>query len=96
MEEYIRLEEEKARRRGMVFNWETSKVSSETLYCEFRVSFDDEGYTEMDIEEKDKNKAKNDKTEHGMEKIEKDKVIRSQKSKVKSRGQQKSTSRKSK
>ncbi|GKB53645.1 hypothetical protein Tco_0904398 [Tanacetum coccineum] len=25
MEEYIRLEEEKARRRGKVFNWETAK-----------------------------------------------------------------------
>nr|GEY09619.1 reverse transcriptase domain-containing protein [Tanacetum cinerariifolium] len=32
---------------------------------------------EMDTQEKDKNKAKNDKTKHGMEKIEKDKVIRS-------------------
>nr|GFA34686.1 hypothetical protein [Tanacetum cinerariifolium] len=38
-----------------------------------------------DTQEKDKNKAKNDKTEHEMEKIEKDKVIRSQKSKVKAR-----------
>ncbi|GKG19716.1 hypothetical protein Tco_0376815 [Tanacetum coccineum] len=25
MEEYIRLEEEKARKRGKVFNWETAK-----------------------------------------------------------------------
>nr|GEW89713.1 hypothetical protein [Tanacetum cinerariifolium] len=41
---------------------------------------------ETDNQEKDKNKAKNDKTEHRMEKIEKDKVIRSQKSKVKARG----------
>nr|GEW39118.1 Gag-Pol polyprotein [Tanacetum cinerariifolium] len=40
---------------------------------------------EMDTQEKDKNKAKNDKTEHEMEKIKKDKVIRSQKSKVKAR-----------
>nr|GEU38549.1 reverse transcriptase domain-containing protein [Tanacetum cinerariifolium] len=38
---------------------------------------------ETDTQEKDKNKAKNDKTKHGMEKIEKDKVIRSQKSKGK-------------
>nr|GEV21411.1 reverse transcriptase domain-containing protein [Tanacetum cinerariifolium] len=45
---------------------------------------------EMDTQEKDKNQAKNDKTEHKMEKIGKDKVIRSQKSKVKARGQQKS------
>nr|GEX98497.1 reverse transcriptase domain-containing protein [Tanacetum cinerariifolium] len=41
---------------------------------------------ETDTQEKDKNKAKNDKTKHGIEKIEKDKVIRSQKSKVKARG----------
>nr|GEW48199.1 ribonuclease H-like domain-containing protein [Tanacetum cinerariifolium] len=41
---------------------------------------------ETDTQEKDKNKAKNDKTEHGMKKIKKDKVIRSQKSKVKARG----------
>nr|GEU33077.1 uncharacterized mitochondrial protein AtMg00810-like [Tanacetum cinerariifolium] len=47
------------------------------------------------LKKKTKNKAKNDKTKHGMEKIEKDKVIRSQKSKVKSRGQQKSSPRKS-
>nr|GEY14426.1 retrovirus-related Pol polyprotein from transposon 17.6 [Tanacetum cinerariifolium] len=39
----------------------------------------------MDTQEKYKNKAKNDKTEHGMEKIEKDKVIRSRKSKDKAR-----------
>nr|GEU38116.1 hypothetical protein [Tanacetum cinerariifolium] len=51
---------------------------------------------ETDTQEKDKNKAKNDKTEHIMKKIEKDKVIRSQKSKVKAQGQQKSTPRKSK
>ncbi|GKC94655.1 hypothetical protein Tco_1160097 [Tanacetum coccineum] len=37
MEEYIRLEEEKARKRGKVFNWETAKVS-------FNDS-DDEDYT---------------------------------------------------
>nr|GEV49151.1 reverse transcriptase domain-containing protein [Tanacetum cinerariifolium] len=40
---------------------------------------------ETDTQEKEKNKSKNDKTEHGMEKLEKDKVIRSQKSKVKAR-----------
>nr|GEY73646.1 hypothetical protein [Tanacetum cinerariifolium] len=38
--------------------------------------------TETDTQEKDKNKAKNDKTEHRMEKIGKDKVIRSRKSKL--------------
>nr|GEW74583.1 hypothetical protein [Tanacetum cinerariifolium] len=53
-------------------------------------------FEETDTQEKDENKAKNDKTEHEMEKIEKDKVIRSQKSKVKARGQQKSTPGKSK
>ncbi|GKE57510.1 hypothetical protein Tco_1496695 [Tanacetum coccineum] len=36
MEEYIRLEEEKARRLGKVFNWETAKY--ETLSCEPTVS----------------------------------------------------------
>nr|GEW49229.1 putative ribonuclease H-like domain-containing protein [Tanacetum cinerariifolium] len=46
---------------------------------------------ETDTQEKDKNKAKNDKTEHRMEKIKNDKVFRSQKSKVKAQGQQKST-----
>nr|GEY07965.1 hypothetical protein [Tanacetum cinerariifolium] len=45
-------------------------------------SSDDVPPKKTDTHEKDKNKAKNDKTEHGMEKIEKDKVIRSQKSKV--------------
>nr|GEY87722.1 reverse transcriptase domain-containing protein [Tanacetum cinerariifolium] len=54
------------------------------------------GWRETDTQEKDTNKAKNEKTKHGMEKIEKDKVIRSRKSKVKARGQQKSTSGKSK
>ncbi|GJW03002.1 hypothetical protein Tco_1561858 [Tanacetum coccineum] len=58
MEEYIRLEEEKARRRGQVYNWETATY--EALSCEptissfndnkidFRISFDesdDEDYT---------------------------------------------------
>ncbi|GJV87531.1 hypothetical protein Tco_1531469 [Tanacetum coccineum] len=47
MEEYIRLEEEKARKRGKVFNWETAKYaivfndnlsSNETLSCEPTVS----------------------------------------------------------
>nr|GEY90408.1 hypothetical protein [Tanacetum cinerariifolium]GEY92939.1 hypothetical protein [Tanacetum cinerariifolium] len=44
MEEYIRLEEEKAQKRGKVFNWETAKygqiwVSSEkTLSCEPKVN----------------------------------------------------------
>ncbi|GJT53905.1 RNA-directed DNA polymerase, eukaryota [Tanacetum coccineum] len=60
MEEYIRLEEEKAQKRGKVFNWELlSMLSSKTLSREptvsslndeidFRVSFDDsddEDYT---------------------------------------------------
>nr|GFA29339.1 hypothetical protein [Tanacetum cinerariifolium] len=44
---------------------------------------------ETDTQEKDKNNAKNDKTEHGMEKIKKTKS-------VKARGQQKSTPGKSK
>ncbi|GJZ28411.1 hypothetical protein Tco_0573058 [Tanacetum coccineum] len=58
MEEYIRLKEEKSRRRGKVFNWETAKYV--TPSCEptvsplndnkidFRISydeFDDEDYT---------------------------------------------------
>ncbi|GJY89692.1 hypothetical protein Tco_0504888 [Tanacetum coccineum] len=37
MEEYIRLEEEKARKRGKVFNWETARVSFDDS--------DDEDYT---------------------------------------------------
>ncbi|GJR18186.1 hypothetical protein Tco_0966713 [Tanacetum coccineum] len=49
MEEYIRLEEEKVRKRGKVFNWETAKyVSSLNNEIDFRVSFDDsddEDYT---------------------------------------------------
>nr|GEW61297.1 ribonuclease H-like domain-containing protein [Tanacetum cinerariifolium] len=49
------------------------------------------GILEMDTQETDKNKAKNDKTKHKVEKIKKDKVNRSRKSKVKARGQQKST-----
>ncbi|GJR69276.1 hypothetical protein Tco_0015341 [Tanacetum coccineum] len=59
MEEYIRLKEEKAHRRGKVYNWETAKYA---LSCEptvsplndneidFRISFDeseDEDYTPM-------------------------------------------------
>ncbi|GJU25689.1 hypothetical protein Tco_1164310 [Tanacetum coccineum] len=58
MEEYIRLEEEKARRRGKVYNWETATyatLSYETTVSslndnkiDFRISFDesdDEDYT---------------------------------------------------
>ncbi|GJV26638.1 hypothetical protein Tco_1379333 [Tanacetum coccineum] len=56
MEEYIRLEEEKAQKRGKVFNWETAKyalsckprVSSLNNEIDFRISFDDsddEDYT---------------------------------------------------
>nr|GEY64129.1 hypothetical protein [Tanacetum cinerariifolium] len=52
---------------------------------------DFEDLLEMDTQETDKNKAKNDKTKHKVEKIGKDKVNRSRKSKVKARGQQKST-----
>ncbi|GJR39269.1 hypothetical protein Tco_1214953, partial [Tanacetum coccineum] len=37
MEEYIRLEEEKAQKRGKVFNWETAKISFDDS--------DDEDYT---------------------------------------------------
>nr|GEW46052.1 hypothetical protein [Tanacetum cinerariifolium] len=51
---------------------------------------------ETDTQEMDKNKAKNDKTKSKVEKIGKDKVNRSWKSKVKARGQQKSTPGKSK
>nr|GFC30713.1 hypothetical protein [Tanacetum cinerariifolium] len=50
----------------------------------------------MDTQETDKNKAKKDKTKHKVEKIEKDEVNRSRKSKVKAHGQQKSTPGKSK
>ncbi|GKG25514.1 hypothetical protein Tco_0398660, partial [Tanacetum coccineum] len=51
MEEYIRLEKEKARKRGKVFNWETATYAA--LSCEptisslndnqvdFRISFDE-------------------------------------------------------
>ncbi|GJT47264.1 hypothetical protein Tco_0955979 [Tanacetum coccineum] len=61
IEEYIRLEEEKARKREKVFNWKTAKYgrSGKTLSCkptvsslndeiDFRISFDDsddEDYT---------------------------------------------------
>ncbi|GKB16036.1 hypothetical protein Tco_0849959 [Tanacetum coccineum] len=51
MEEYIRLEEEKAQKRGKVFNWETAKygkICSLNNEIDFRVSFDDsddEDYT---------------------------------------------------
>ncbi|GJS69525.1 hypothetical protein Tco_0702366 [Tanacetum coccineum] len=39
MEEYIRLEEEKARRRGKVYNWETATyVFNDTLTSEARLS----------------------------------------------------------
>nr|GEX79848.1 zinc finger, CCHC-type [Tanacetum cinerariifolium] len=55
-----------------------------------------EDLKKTDTQETDKNKAKNNKTKHKVEKIGKDKVIRSQKSKVKARGQQKSTPGKSK
>nr|GFA25282.1 hypothetical protein [Tanacetum cinerariifolium] len=46
---------------------------------------------ETDTQETDKNQAKNNKTKHKVEKIEEDEVNRSRKSKVKARGQQKST-----
>ncbi|GJW63227.1 hypothetical protein Tco_0115111 [Tanacetum coccineum] len=51
MEEYIRLEEEKARKSGKVFNWETAndgKICSLNDEINFRISFDDsddEDYT---------------------------------------------------
>ncbi|GJX93250.1 hypothetical protein Tco_0347836 [Tanacetum coccineum] len=50
MEEYIRLKEEKARRHGKVYNWETAKYVSSLNNNEndFRISFDeseDEDYT---------------------------------------------------
>nr|GEY35357.1 hypothetical protein CTI12_AA048040 [Tanacetum cinerariifolium] len=50
--------------------------------CDF--SYEELGQLKMDTQGKDKNKAKNDKTEHKMEKIEKDKAIRSQKVKSQS------------
>nr|GEY60762.1 reverse transcriptase domain-containing protein [Tanacetum cinerariifolium] len=49
------------------------------------------GNPETDTQEKDKNKAKNGKTRHKVEKIKKDKDNRSRKTKVKTLGQQKST-----
>ncbi|GJT16872.1 hypothetical protein Tco_0875578 [Tanacetum coccineum] len=51
MEEYIRLEEEKTRMRGKVYNWETAtygKICSLNDEIEFRISFDesdDDDYT---------------------------------------------------
>ncbi|GKC28483.1 hypothetical protein Tco_1035777 [Tanacetum coccineum] len=50
MEEYIRLEEEKARKRGKVFNWETAKCvcSLNDNEIDFKISFDesdDDDYT---------------------------------------------------
>ncbi|GJW78643.1 hypothetical protein Tco_0140325 [Tanacetum coccineum] len=52
MEEYIRLEKEKARRHGKVYNWETAKYgkicSLNNNEIDFRISFDesdDEDYT---------------------------------------------------
>ncbi|GJT88228.1 hypothetical protein Tco_1069945 [Tanacetum coccineum] len=44
MEDYIRLEEEKARKHGKVFNWETAKygkICSLNDEINFRISFDD-------------------------------------------------------
>nr|GEW00003.1 hypothetical protein [Tanacetum cinerariifolium] len=41
------------------------------------------GGMETDTQEKDKNKAQNDKTEHGMEKIEKEKSFKAEEEKVK-------------
>nr|GEW92833.1 hypothetical protein [Tanacetum cinerariifolium] len=61
-----------------------------------RPSFSPLGASEMDTQETDKNQAKNNKTKHKVEKIRKDKVTQSRKSKVKARGQQKSTPGKSK
>ncbi|GJR77548.1 hypothetical protein Tco_0089913 [Tanacetum coccineum] len=52
MEEYIRLEEEKSRRHGKVYNWKTAKYSKictlNNNEIDFRISFDesdDEDYT---------------------------------------------------
>ncbi|GKF43500.1 hypothetical protein Tco_0130052, partial [Tanacetum coccineum] len=51
MEEYIRFEEEKSRRRGKVFNWKTAKygkICSLNDEIDFKISFDDsddEDYT---------------------------------------------------
>nr|GEY76578.1 hypothetical protein [Tanacetum cinerariifolium] len=46
IEEYIMLEEEKARRHGKVYNWETAPPNDNKI--DFRISFDesdDEDYT---------------------------------------------------
>ncbi|GJY72135.1 hypothetical protein Tco_0475838 [Tanacetum coccineum] len=64
MEEYIRLEEEKARRRGKVFNWETATYATLSYEptasslnndeIDFRISFDesdDEDPRERNINE---------------------------------------------
>nr|GEY68055.1 hypothetical protein [Tanacetum cinerariifolium] len=52
--------------------------------CDDFTTFSNILFDETDTQEKDKNKARNDKTEHKMEKIEKDKVIRSRKVKSQS------------
>ncbi|GKA99750.1 hypothetical protein Tco_0827744 [Tanacetum coccineum] len=58
MEEYIRLEEEKARRRGKVYNWETATYATVSSIndneIDFRISFDesdDEDYTLNELAE---------------------------------------------
>nr|GEY81190.1 hypothetical protein [Tanacetum cinerariifolium] len=61
-EEYIRLEEEKACRRGKVYNWETATyallceptVSSLNDEINFRISFDDSDYEDYTDNDDDK------------------------------------------
>ncbi|GJZ04326.1 hypothetical protein Tco_0537601 [Tanacetum coccineum] len=46
MEEYIRLEEEKARKRGKVFNWETAKISfDESDKEDYTVVYDENSFS---------------------------------------------------
>ncbi|GKB39340.1 hypothetical protein Tco_0884282 [Tanacetum coccineum] len=58
MEEYIRLEEEKARKHGKVFNWETAKYvvhdkssDRETISPDFDLFSDQEEYSEEEVTE---------------------------------------------
>ncbi|GKD56208.1 hypothetical protein Tco_1289595, partial [Tanacetum coccineum] len=45
MEEYIRLEEEKARRQGRTFNWQTARYDKKE-YCED----EDDSFTDLETE----------------------------------------------
>ncbi|GJR02474.1 hypothetical protein Tco_0525458 [Tanacetum coccineum] len=67
MEEYIMLEEEKARRRGKVFNWETAKVSfDDSDDVDYTVIFEKNSFSYKKISAKDlKTDSEND-NEKGM------------------------------